>query len=412
MADVRPYEINVPEEKIARLKQKLAMVDLPPEVEGVTPWDRGVPLADAKRILEHWTTEYDWRRTEAKLNNDMPQFETDITVDGFGTYAVHFVHQHSKVKSAIPLLFLHGWPGNFTEAQKILPLLMSGNGKDTPAFHVVSPSLIDYGFSDRSAKKGFNVTAHAQTYHKLMQKLGYEKYVVQGGDLGSFIARVMVQHYQSSIGGHLLNLATPRKPTAEQDPELYEKVQNTELSEEEKEGLKQHPHFASEGAGYHKLQSTKPQTIGYSMADSPMGLMTWILEKLHDWTDSYPWTEEEVLQWVCIYYFSKPGPNATQHIYYESTHTPHEKPGTNYSPVPLGISRFPKELTLLPKLWHETLGPLVFWSVHGNGGHFAAWEKPKELADYLRKMFGKEGPCAACCGKGRSGYEDEAVSKL
>lgn len=407
MPDIRPYKINVSEEKISRLKQKLAMVDLPPEVEGVEPWDRGVPLADAKRILEYWTTKYDWRKTEETLNDNMPQFETDIEVEGFGTYAIHFVHQESQVKTAIPLLFLHGWPGNFTEVQKILPLLTSGNGKDTPAFHVVAPSLIDYGFSDRSAKKGFSLTSHAQAYHKLMQKLGYEKYIVQGGDLGAMTIRVMVQHYQSSIGGHLLNLARPREPTAEQDPELYKKVQSTELSGEEQEGLKRFPHFMQEGSGYNKLQSTKPQTIGYSMADSPMGLMTWILEKLHDWTDGYPWTEEEVLQWVCIYYFSKPGPNATQHIYYESSHAPDRDSGTNYSSVPLGVSRFPKELVLLPKLWHETLGPVVFWSVHEKGGHFAAWECPTDVVDDLRKMFGKEGPCAGCCGKGRSGYQDE-----
>lgn len=407
MADIRPYKINVPEEKITRLKQKLALVDLPPEIEDAEPWERGVPLADAKRILNYWINKYDWRKTEARLNNTLPQFEADIDINGFGTHTVHFVHQQSKVKNAIPLLFIHGWPGNFTEVEKILPLLVSGNGKDTPAFHVVSPSLINFGFSDRATKKGFNTGCHAETCHKLMQKLGYEKYVVQGGDLGAFVARIMVQHYQSSIGGHLLNLALPRQPTAEKDPELYKRVQNTELSAEEKEGMKRYPEVADKGMGYHKLQSTKPQTIGYSMADSPMGLMAWILEKLHDWTDSYPWTEEEVLQWVCIYYFSKAGPNATQHIYYEASHVLDEKPGTNYSSVPLGLSRFPKELTLLPKLWHETLGPLVFWSVHERGGHFASQEMPEELVSDLREMFGKEGPCAGCCGKGRSGYEDE-----
>ncbi|KAJ9656381.1 hypothetical protein H2198_004959 [Neophaeococcomyces mojaviensis] len=407
MSKIRPYKINVPEAKIARLKQKLAVTDLPLQIEGLPAWQQGVPLSEAKRMLDYWLNDYDWRKTEAELNNNLPQFTTDITVDGFDTYTVHFVHQESKVKDAIPLLFLHGWPGNFTEVQKILPLLVSGNGKDTPAFHVVAPSLINFGFSDRCAKPGFNLTAHSEACHKLMQRLGYEKYIIQGGDLGSFVARVMVQLYPDSIGGHLLNCAAPRKPTAEQDPELHKRLQETELTDEEKEGVKRGAEFEKEGMGYHRLQATKPRTIGFSMADSPIGLMTWILEKLHDWSDAYPWTEDEILQWVCIYYFSTPGPNATQQIYYEATHVPDQKPGTNYSPVPLGRSRFPGELVEAPKLWHETLGPLVFWSVHETGGHYAAWEKPDELVQDLRRMFGRDGPCAGCCGGSRNGYVDE-----
>ena len=404
MSNIKPYKINVPQEKIDRLYQKLALTDLPPEPTGVTPWDRGVPLSEAKSILNYWTTTYDWRKTEAKLN-ELPQFITPISIDNFGTLEVHFIHAKSPIRNAIPLLFLHGWPGNFTEVQKILPLLTSGDGRSQPAFHVIAPSLIDYGFSSRSNKNGFNTTQHAHTYHKLMLSLGYDKYIAQGGDLGAFIIRVMVQHYQSHIGGHLLNLNRAREPTLERDPVLYARWKTTTLSAEEVEGMKRHPEFIAEGSGYNKLQTTKPQTIGYSMADSPVGLMTWILEKLHDWTDGYPWTEEEVLQWVCIYYFSTPGPNATQHIYYESNHTPDPKAGVEYSSVPLGVSRFPKELMLLPKIWHEGLGPLVFWSVHEKGGHFAAWEKPEELVDDLRRMFGRDGPVAGCCGVA-NGYDE------
>lgn len=408
---VRPFKIDISQSKIDRLNQKLALTDLPPEVEGSAPWARGVPLSETQRILSYWSSTYDWRKTEARLNDTLPQFTTDILLDNFGSLKVHFVHAVSSVTTAIPLLFMHGWPGNFTEIAKCLPLLISPQDASNPAFHVVAPSLIDFGFSSRSGKDGFNTTQHAHTYHKLMQRLGYEKYVIQGGDTGSFIARVMVQWYPEHIAGHLLNLAVPRKPTAERDPELYARIQTTALTDEEKEGLKRNPEFVKEGYGYNKLQSTKPLTIGYSITDSPVGLLTWIYEKMNDWSDSYPWTEEEVLQWVCIYYFSTPGPNASQQLYYDSTHTLDERRGQNYSRVPLGIARFPKELALAPKLWHETMGPLVYWRVHEQGGHFAAWEKPEELVGDLRCMFGRHGPLAGCCGRRRTGYiEGDVVS--
>lgn len=410
MTDIHSFKIDIPQAKLDRLNQKLALVDLPPEIEGIEPWARGVPLTDLKRVLNYWTTKYDWRKTEAKLNNDLPQFTTNIQVDGFGSLNMHFVHQQSKVNNAIPLLFIHGWPGNFTEVEKILPLLVSGDGVNTPAFHVVSPSLINFGFSDRATKPGFSLRQHAESCHKLMQKLGYEKYVIQGGDLGSFVARTMVQHYQPAIGGHLLNLCIPRAPTKDRDPELWEKVQSTPLTDEEKKGLERSKQVQTEGMGYYRVQETKPQTIGYSMADSPVGLLAWIYEKLHDWTDDYPWTEEEILQWVCIYYFSVPGPNATQHIYYESTHDPASGTFQNYSPVPLGVSRYPKELTLLPRLHHETMGPVVFWNLHESGGHFAANEKPEDIVQDLRTMFGKGGPAESCCGPDRKGYSNSASS--
>lgn len=401
MSGIRPYKINVPEDKIQRLKQKLALVDFPPEIEDDKPWARGVPLSEMKRLVSYWRDQYDWRKTEERLNQ-IPQFTTDIDVSGFGTYSVHFVHQQSSRKGAIPLLFLHGWPGNFTEVSKMLPLLVNPDTDDQPAFHVVAPSLIDYGFSDRAAKKGFNSTQHAHTYHALMQKLGYEKYVLQGGDVGSTVSRRIVQEYPDSIGAHLLNMTITTEPKEEDNPDLYKRWKATTLTDEEKSGMKQYENFIKEGFGYNKLQQTKPQTIGYSMADSPVGLLAWIYEKMHEWSDEYPWTEDEVLQWVSIYYFSTPGPNASQHVYYEGAHTP--RPSSMYSPVPLGVSRFPVELMHQPRIWHEQLGPVVFWSVHEKGGHFAAWERPEDLAGDARRMFGRDGPVAGCCGEGRTGY--------
>lgn len=174
MSVIRPFKIAISDDKINRLKQKLALSDFPDEVVDEKSWVRGPPISDIKRLAERWANGYDWRKAEADLNK-IPQFTTKIAIDGFDTYDVHFVHQQSSVKSAIPLLFTHGWPGSFIEVIKILPELVKG-GKDFPAFHVVAPSYIDFGFSAAAGKKGFNVNQHAETCHKLMLTLGYPEY--------------------------------------------------------------------------------------------------------------------------------------------------------------------------------------------------------------------------------------------
>lgn len=174
MSSTKSFKINIPAKDIDRLKQKLLLTDFPTEVEDAEPWSRGPPLADIKRMVGYWINQYDWRKAEAHLNS-FPQFTTEIAIDNFDTYNVHFIHEKSNTTNAIPLLFVHGWPGSFEEVTKILPLLVKG-GKDHPAFHVVAPSLIDFGFSDAAGKKGFNVDQHAETCHKLMQALGYDEY--------------------------------------------------------------------------------------------------------------------------------------------------------------------------------------------------------------------------------------------
>ena len=174
MSDIELFKIAVSDDKIHRLRQKLALTDFCDEVEGEKPWVRGPPLSDIKRLADRWANGFNWRKAEAKLN-EVPQYRTMISIDNFDTYEIHFVHQKSSVKNAIPLVFSHGWPGSFIEVTKILPELVKG-GKDFPAFHVVAPSLLDYGFSAASKKKGFNVNQQAEMCHKLMLKLGYNEY--------------------------------------------------------------------------------------------------------------------------------------------------------------------------------------------------------------------------------------------
>jgi hypothetical protein len=192
----------------------------------------------------------------------------------------------------------------------------------------------------------------------------------------------------------------PPEPSPTSNPELSAEFQATSLTEKEKAGLARSAWFREEGFGYNLLQCTKPQTAGYAIAASPVSLLAWIYEKLHDWTDDYPWTDDEVLTWVSIYYFSRAGAAASLRLYYENTHrTPRErfplKEGfleiQRYVDIPLGYSSFPRDIILLPKIWVKAMGPLVFLNEHDKGGHFAAWEQPAALASDLRNMFGKGG---------------------
>jgi len=404
MSSIVPFKIAVPDDKIKRLKQKLALTDFPDDVADFEPWVRGPPVSDLKRLSRYWENGFNWRAAEAKLN-ELPQYTTKIEVDGYDTYDVHFIHQPSTVKNAIPLLFVHGWPGSFIEVTKILPELVKG-GEGFPAFHVVAPSLIDFGFSSASKKKSFKIDQHAEAYHKLMLALGYNEYVVQGGDWGYAIARILALSYgPEHVKAHHVNVASPAEPSATTHPALYAKVQTTPLSDAEKAGLERSKWFSEEGIGYFREQTTRPQTVGYSLADSPVGLLAWIYEKLHDWTDNYKWTDDEILTWISIYYFSKAGPAAASYIYYDNEHRdpPIFIAAQAYADVPLGISRFPKDLIVLPKLWNQTLGPVVYEKEHESGGHFASWERPDAIVDDLRTMFGRNGG-AYNIVKGKSGF--------
>lgn len=245
-----------------------------------------------------------------------------------------------------------------------------------------------------------------------MQSLGYKQYICQGGDLGSFIARMLVSKYPESCVAMHTNFALPKEPTVAEFPAIAAKAAVTPLTDAEKAGLARTEWYNKVGNGYMIEHSTKPQTIGYSMIDSPVGLLAWIYEKLHDWTDNYAWTSDEILTWISIYYFSVAGPHATQRIYYAFAHgdpVNGERPVLerirDYTPgVKIGITRFPKELLLLPKSWAGTMGDVVFEREYEKGGHFAATEMPDVLVGDLRDMFGKDGPAAAVV-EGKNGYD-------
>lgn len=402
---ITPFTISVPDEKLERLKQKLALADFPDEIAGVEPWTQGPPVADIKRLANYWENGFDWRKVEARLNQ-FPQFTAPVEIDGFGSYKIHFVHQKSPIKNAIPLLFVHGWPGSFIEVTKVVGELVNG-GADFPSFHVVAPSLVDFGFSSKNTKNDFNIDQQAEALHKLMLALGYDEYVTQGGDLGCLITRFLAINYgKKHVKAQHLNNTAPAEPTESTFPDLHSKCQSTPLSKGELAGLGRTQQFNTEGNGYYKKQSTKPQTVGYFMTDSPVGLLAWIYEALHDWVDGYAWTDDEVLTWISIYYFSKPGPAAASFVYYAIEHRSLNAFAASgaYADVPVGVSRFPGDLILLPKLWNHTLGPIVFEREHTKGGHFAAWERPDAIVGDLREMFGREGGAFGVV-QGRNGFD-------
>ncbi|KAI7335152.1 alpha/beta-hydrolase [Hortaea werneckii] len=389
------YQVAVAEEKIDLLKKKLSLATFPDELEDAA-WDYGAPLQDVKRLAKYWEQGFDWRAQEAKLN-DLPNHHTGIRVDGFPELDIHYLHQPSESPDAIPLIFVHGWPGSYLEVPKMLSALKQSN--KGVSFHVVAPSLPNFGWSEGPKKQGFGMKQYAETCHRLMQSLGYEKYVTQGGDWGFYITRCMGLLYPESIPASHTNMLRALQPTWTGNPVLALQHAVQPYTERDRKGLERSKWFAEEGTGYRLEQSTKPQTLGYSLTDSPVGLLAWMLEKLHDWTDAYPWTDDEILTWVSIYYFSTAGPAASLRIYYEAVHprgadavtrdqTQHWIPK-----VKLGLLHAPLELTVVPLTWGRTLGPVVHESVQKKGGHFFAWECPDALVQDLRTMFGKGGPC-------------------
>ncbi|KAI9064689.1 alpha/beta-hydrolase [Trametes sanguinea] len=401
----QPFTLSIPDSDLELLHKKLDLVRFPDELENVG-WDYGAPLGDIQRLVEHWKTKFDWRKAEAEINK-LPMFTRNIDVEGFGTLNIHYVHQKSDVQKAIPLLFVHGWPGDFLEVRKMLPLLTEKSA-DHPSFHVVALSLPGFGFSEAPKKPGFAGRQYAEVvFNKLMLSLGYEEYVYQGGDWGHLLGAHAVTHFGGKhIKAWHTNMLVARPPTFFSHPIVFLDMLTIPFNKSVKAGLEHSQVWRKSGHGYFAMQSTKPQTLGYSLADSPVGLLAWIYEKLVGWTDSYPWTDDEVIEWISVYWFSRAGPAAAGRIYYEMTgggkHDTFE--GVKWTSVPLGVSYFPRELVRLPKSWAHTLGKYVFESEHDKGGHFAAFEQPEKLAGDLRKMYGKGGPAYGVV-PGKPGYD-------
>ncbi|RPD56178.1 alpha/beta-hydrolase [Lentinus tigrinus ALCF2SS1-6] len=394
-ATEEPFKLAIPQADLDLLRQKLRLVRFPDELDGAG-WDYGVPLGDVKRLAAHWKDMFDWRKAEAKIN-ELLMFTRDIEVEGFGTLDVHYVHQKSEVKNAIPLLFVHGWPGDFLEVRKVLSLL-TGKSPDHPSFHVVAPSLPGFGFSSAINKPGFKGPQYAELLNKLMVSLGYNEYVYQGGDWGHWLGLHAVTHYgHKHIKAWHSNMPlTGAPPSSLKNPLIFLSKFLLPFRKTDARNLKAAQMINKQGSAYNILQSTKPQTLAAAGLD---------IREARGLVGQLPLTDDEVIEWVSIYWFSKAGPGAAGRIYYEmsSGGTGTAFDGCVWQNVPLGISYFPGEVVHPPRSWSHMLGKIVFQGEHEKGGHFAAHEVPDALAGDLRKMYGKGGPAYGVV-PGRDGY--------
>jgi len=375
---VRPFTIRVPDAVLADLKTRLAnpRVVEPLDAGG---WAYGTDTTYLKQLLTYWRDRFDWRAQERALNQ-FEQFTTNI--DGL---TIHFLHRRSKQARAFPLLITHGWPGSFVEFAKIIgpltdPAAHGGRAED--AFDVVIPSIPGFGFSGKPREPGYDPARIGAVEAKLMARLGYQRYGVQGGDWGSIIGTQIALNDAPHVAGLHINMCTAAAPAG--DP-------NDGLSDAEKARLKVRQTFQAEETGYQQIQGTKPQTIGIALNDSPAGLAAWIVEKFKTWCDcdgnpESIFTKDELLTNITLYWVTQTAASSAR-IYYESRHAAADPAGPRRIEVPTACADFPKEIIWAPRRWLERRYNITRWTVMPKGGHFAAFEQPALLVDDVRAFF-------------------------
>jgi pimeloyl-ACP methyl ester carboxylesterase len=365
----KPFHLQVPDEAIADLRERLARTRWPDEPP-LEPWSTGTSVAHLRDLAAYWQSGFDWRAWEGRLNA-LPQFT--VPLHGID---LHFIHVPGRGRDPIPLLLSHGWPGSVLEFYKLIPLL-SGR------FTIVAPSLPGYTLSFRPGQKRFGVEDIAEAFAELMTGvLGYPRFAVQGGDWGAFVASVLGLRYPGRVIGIHLNLLAVRR-----DPKL---IQNP--SPEESLYLEQLNHFLKEETAYQWIQGTKPQTLAFGLTDSPAGLAAWMLEKFRSWTDcdgnpENALTRDEMLANISLYWFTG-AIGASFWPYYARMHGPWPIPEGRTVDVPTGYVEFPKEILRPPRsLAARTYTDIRRWTQMNKGGHFAALEQPAALAEEIRAFF-------------------------
>ena len=383
--EIRPFQIDMPDEAIADLRRRIGAMRWPGQ-ELVADRSQGVQLATLQALARYWATDYGWRRCEARLNA-LPQFTTEID----GT-SIHFIHVTSRHENALPLIMTHGWPGSVVELLESVgpltdPTAHGGSAED--AFDLVLPSLAGYGFSAAPTEVGWNPGRMAQAWAELMRRLGYTRYVAQGGDVGASVTDAMGRQAPEGLAGIHTNLLAPALGA----PMPAE-------SEQERAAAAQLATFRASGFGYFLEQATRPQTIGYALLDSPLALAAWMLD--HD-TDAYykisrafvdgqpsgGLTRDHILDNITVYWLTGTGASAAR-SYWESGRAQALAAGQAPPPVtiPVGFTTFPDEIFRAPRSWVELAYPtLTYFNEAAQGGHFAAWEQPELFATEIRAAF-------------------------
>ena len=375
---VSRFTIHAADADLADLKARLARARLPDEIPG-TDWTYGTSRAYLEPLVRYWRDTFDWRAQERALNR-FEQFTT--TIDGL---KIHFVHRRSKEPNALPLLLTHGWPGSIVEFTKVIepltdPVRHGGRAED--AFDVVAPSLPGFGFSDKPRERGMDPTRIAAIEAQLMARLGYTRYGVQGGDWGSIISTRVALNDAAHVAGLHLNMCRTGPP-AGAGP-------NEGLTAAEVDRLKRGEAWQNDETGYQRIQGTKPQTIGYALDDSPVGLAAWIVEKFRSWCDcdgnpETIFTKDELLTNITLYWLTQTATSSAR-IYYENAHST-AAPGNRRIEVPTACADFPKEVIWSPRRWMEARYNITRWTEMPRGGHFAAFEQPALFVGDVRAFF-------------------------
>ncbi len=386
---IRPYDVDIPQDALDDLRRRIAATRWPSK-ELVPDRYQGVQLATLQALARYWTTDYDWRKVEAKLNA-LPQFTTEI--DGV---EIHFIHVRSRHENALPLVVTHGWPGSVIELlETVGPLTdpTAHGGTPEDAFHLVLPSMPGYGFSSEPTELGWNAGRVAQAWAELMRRLGYTRYVAQGGDVGAAVTDLMGRQAPEGLVGIHTNILVAALAIADQLPAE---------SEAERAARDAFATFKEDGFGYFLEMATRPQTIGYAQLDSPVALAAWMLD--HD-TDSYykfssafvdgepvgNLTRDHILDNITTYWLTGTGISAAR-SYWEDGRAQAEAAASGQPPPPVSLpvtfTTFPGEIFAAPRSWVEAVYPgLTYFNEVDRGGHFAAWEEPELFSTEVRAAF-------------------------
>ena len=371
--DVTPFRVGIDPQAIHDLTARLTATRWP-TAETVGDWSQGVPLAEAQRLIDYWANTYDMGRVQRRLNA-YPQFRTEI--DGLG---IHFLHVRSKHPDALPIIFSHGWPGSILEFLDLIDPLVdptAHGGRAEDAFHVVIPSQPGFGFSDKPTDR-WNATRTAKAWGVLMTRLGYDRWVAQGGDWGATVTGFLGQLNTPGLAAIHLNWQF-----------VFPQIMPAQLSPDEARAVEQAKNFQTVEGGYYLEQVTKPQTVGYALADSPAGQATWIYQIFHAFTDNREnplggLTSDQILDNITLYWFTNTAVSSAR-IYADNN-------GGSLSQgvieTPVAVTIFPKEIYQAPRSWAERDYPnLIYWNEVAKGGHFAAFEQPQVFVGEMRRAF-------------------------
>ena len=374
-SSVEPFHLAVPQTELDDLSRRLEATRWP-EPETVDDWSQGAPLRRVQALCAHWLDGYDWRRCEEMLNG-FGQHRT--VIDGLG---IHFLHVRSPERDALPMVMTHGWPGSVIEFHRVIgpltnPVAHGGRAED--AFHLVVPSLPGYGFSDKPTAPGWGIERVADAWATLMGRLGYDRWVAQGGDWGAAVtAEIGARAPPGCAAVHLntVSMSPPSGSGTDDDPDVKRTL---ELMER----------YATQEIGYARQQATRPQTLGYGLVDSPAGQAAWIYEKYKGWMD--PGLEPEdvfgrdaMLDNVMLYWLPRNGASSAR-LYWESLR---RAALSKRVELPVAVSIFPDDITMAPRRWAESLFPnIVHWNEVARGGHFGAFEQPDLFTEELRQAF-------------------------